>query len=257
VSGRPRLEFDPAEEEAEIRAYLGDSYDHSLLEQYERTLDEEFAASADEQAFYRTSQAYLYNLSAFAMSGTKLPYLEELTRHVAPGSRLLDYGCGIGSDGLILLRAGYDVEFADFDNPSVAYLRWRLEQRGIEAPIHDLDVQVPAGFDAAYSFDVIEHVEDPISFLSEMERRARIVEVNFLGPEPDDYELHHELPIRRLLGHAGRRDLLSYRLLYGRSHLVLYRPEAVGTAGRFANVCRIGAGMVAGLPGRVRHRRGS
>ena len=75
-----------------------------------------------------------------------------------PGSRLLDYGCGIGSDGLMLLEAGYRVEFADFDNPSTEYLRWRLEQRGFDAPVHDLDKDVPDGFDAAYAFDVIEHV---------------------------------------------------------------------------------------------------
>ena len=92
------------------------------------------------------------------MTGTKLPYLRELARHVPPGSRLLDYGCGIGSDGLLLLEAGYRVEFADFDNPSTEFLRWRLERRGLDAPVHDLDKEVPDGFDAAYAFDVIEHV---------------------------------------------------------------------------------------------------
>ena len=52
---------------------------------------------------------------------------------------MLDYGCGIGSDGLALIEAGYEVTFADFDNPSTRYLRWRLEQRGLDAPVHDLD----------------------------------------------------------------------------------------------------------------------
>jgi hypothetical protein len=30
-------------------------------------------------------------------------------------------------------------------NPSVTYLRWRLERRGIDAPVHGLDVGVPGG----------------------------------------------------------------------------------------------------------------
>jgi SAM-dependent methyltransferase len=246
----PRLDFDPAREQSELREYLGDSYDERRLENWQQTLEQEVAACDDEQRLYRTSEAYLYNLTVFAMSGTKLPYLEELTRVVPAGSRILDYGCGLGSDGLLLLDAGYRVEFADFDNPSVAYLRWRLARRGIDAPIHDLDGHVPGGFDAAYAFDVIEHVDDPFAFLAEMERRADLVEVNFLEPEPDDQEIHHELPIGELVRHAARRELLRYRLLHRRSHLVLYRPNVVGRARRYANLSRLPAARVAGVAAR-------
>ena len=205
-------------------------------------MDAEFAATGDEQSFYRTSAGYLYNLTAFAMTGTKLPYIRELTRRVAPGARLLDYGCGIGSDGLLLLAAGYRVEFADFANPSTEYLRWRLQRRGLEAPIHDLADRVPDGFDAAYAFDVIEHVPDPFEFLGEMERRARIVEVNFLEPEPDDQALHHELPIDRLLDHVTNHRLLFYRVLHGRSHVVLYESASAPTAVRVLSRLRLASG---------------
>ena len=226
------LSLDPEREKDELSAYLGDAYDHGALQRYQQTLDEEWAGCDDEHSFYRTSEGYLYNLTAFAMTGTKLPYLEQLAKAVPPGSRLLDYGCGIGSDGLLLLEAGFRVEFADFDNPSVAFLRWRLEQRGFNAPVHDLDKHVPGGFEAAFAFDVIEHVPDAFAFLAEMERRAALVEVNLLGPEPGDQDLHHELPIQAILRHAARRRLVSYRLLHGRSHLVLYRSETSGPAGR-------------------------
>lgn len=178
------------------------------------------------------------------MTGTKVPYLHELVRHVPSGARVLDYGCGISSDGLMLLEAGYRVEFADFDNPSVAFLRWRLERRGFDAPVHDLDKHVPDDFDAAYAFDVIEHVEDPFAFLAEMERRARLIEVNLLAPDPFDQDLHHELPVADLLNHVTRRRLVSYRLLYGRSHLVLYRTEPSRPLGRALGLARIAAGRV-------------
>jgi SAM-dependent methyltransferase len=241
VPERPLIDLDVAGEESELRAYLGGSYDPVRLQQYQRTLDEEFEACGDEDSFYRTSEGYLYNLTAFAMTGTKLPYLEELTRQVPPGSRVLDYGCGIGTDGLLLIKAGYRVEFADFDNPSVGYLRWRLEQRGIDAPVHDLDAGVPGGFDAAFAFDVIEHVADPFGFLGEMEQRARLVEVNFLEPESGEQELHHELPVRELIRHVMRHELLRYRILHRRSHLVLYRPEAAGSGARGLNLLRLAA----------------
>jgi SAM-dependent methyltransferase len=249
-----RLSLNPAREEAELRAYLGDSYENLRLQQYERTLADEFDACGSEARFYRTSQGYLYNLTAFAMTGTKLPYLRELERLVPPGSRVLDYGCGIGSDGLALLEAGYRVEFADFDNPSVAYLRWRLARRGLEAPIHDIDRHVPDGFDAAYAFDVIEHVEDPLGFLAEMEQRAGTVLVNLLEPVPGDQDLHHELPIDAILDRVAARTLRSYAVLYGRSHLAAYAPARVGLTGRLLNQARIHGES---LRRRARERAGS
>ncbi len=244
MPGHVPLDFRPEREEADLRDYLGNAYDRGRLERYQELLDEEVATVGDEGELYRTSQAYLYNLTVFAMSGTKLPYLDALTSRVLPGSRLLDYGCGIGSDGLMLLEAGYRVEFADFANPSTAYLRWRLEQRSLEAPIHDLDGEVPGGFDAAYAFDVIEHVPDPYALLREMERRAALVEVNLLEFDENEQELHYELPIRDMLRYTARRRLELYRVLHGSSHLVLYGPEQVGTARRLQNLARLAAGRL-------------
>lgn len=219
---RSPLEVDPAREEQELRDYLEESFEVERLQNYERTLDREFEAIGDEARLYRTSRAYLYNLTAFAMTGTKTPYLRELARHLPPGARVLDYGCGIGSDGLLLAEAGYRVEFADFDNPSTEYLRWRLRRRGVDAAVHDLDTHVPGGFDCAFAFDVIEHVDDPVAFLEEMESRAGLVMVNFLESEPDDQPLHRDLPVRALVRRASDRLLISYGVHHGRSHLVLY-----------------------------------
>src|SRR5215212_1745834 len=100
---------DAEAELAELKEYLGEAYDQRRLERWEDEVSEELARSASEAELYRSSEAYLYNLTVFAMSGTKDPYLAELARTLPPGSRLLDYGCGIGSDGLRLIEAGYDV----------------------------------------------------------------------------------------------------------------------------------------------------
>jgi SAM-dependent methyltransferase len=239
VKSVPELRLDPAREQADLREYLGARFEPERLRHHQAPVDAEFASVGDEDVFYRTSESYLYDLTAFAMSKTKLPYLVELVRHLAPGARILDYGCGIGSDGLVLLDAGYRVEFADFDNPSARYLRWRLGRRGLDAPVHDLDQAVPSGFDAAYAFDVIEHVRDPMAFLGELELRARLVEVNLLEPGPDDPALHYELPIDALLAHAARHRVRAYRLLYGRSHLVLYEAAPASAAWRLASRGRL------------------
>lgn len=240
-----RIAPDPAREEAELAAYLGDAYDRARLERWAQTLDEEAERVGDEATLYRTSEAYLYNLTAFAMTGTKAPYLAALASAVPPGARLLDYGCGIGSDGLALLEAGYDVAFADFDNPSTRYLRWRLERRGLVAPVHDLDRDPPPpGFELAYAFDVIEHVDDPWAFLAAMEERAALVLVNLLEEDDDDTDLHRELPIPAILRHAARRGIVRYERFHGgRSHLVLYRSAPAGPLERLRGRWRLTRGV--------------
>ncbi len=107
--------------------------------------------------------------------------------------------------------------------------------------MHDLDREVPGGFDAAFAFDVIEHVDDPFAFLAEMERRADVVMVNLLEAEEDDQDIHHELPIGAIRRHAARRGLLRYRLLHGRSHLLAYRTTG---GARLAGYARLAAGRV-------------
>lgn len=213
-----------AEDLAELRSYLGERYDHRKLVCHRDAVDEERRAAAGEDEFYRTSESYLYDLTAFAMSGTKAPYLAELRSVVPAGARVLDYGCGIGADGLRLAVDGYDVTFADFSNPSTAFLRWRLDRRGISSAVLDVEHdEIPCGFDAAYSFDVIEHVEDPYEFLARLESVAGLVMVNLLDEEEGDTDLHHPLPVAGLLDHADRRGIVRYRRYHGRSHLVVYR----------------------------------
>lgn len=218
----------------ELRAYLGSGFDLDAYHRHHELVEAEQTAAGDETAFYRSSRAYLYDLTAFASWDTKIPYRVDVARYSPPGARLLDYGCGIGSDGLRLLESGYRVDFADFDNPSTRYLRWRLERRGLSARVLDIEVEdldraaaEPDGrYHLAFAFDVAEHVPDPFALLSRLEALADLVAVNFLEPDPADTELHHDLPIPRLLDHAQGAGLLRYRLYHGRSHFVVYRSPA-------------------------------
>lgn len=214
----------------ELREYLGDSFSEERLVHHQHHVEEEEDAHEDEVDFYRTSEAYLYDLTAFGTWDTKVPYFEDLKKHLKPGDRILDYGCGIGTDGLRLINQGYRVGFADYDNPSIKYLRWRLDRRGITAPtaeIFDVEREVPGGFDVAYSFDVIEHVEDPMGFLDQMESRAKIVAVNLLEEDPCDVHLHKPLPIDAIRERAKKQGLLHDQKYHGRSHLLIYRARGL------------------------------
>lgn len=245
------VRVDPDRELEELRAYLGDDFDEAALREHEQRLMRELEDAPDEESLYRTSQMYLYDLTVFAMSGTKAPYVDLLTRSVPAGARLLDVGCGIGADGLALLEAGYDVTFADFDNPSTAFLRWRLQQRGLQARIVDLDREpLPSGHHLAYAFDVIEHVLDPFAFLASMEAAADLVLVNLLEPEPGETTLHHELPVAELEARAAARQLVALEIHHRRSHVLLYRPRAATGLARLRS-----RAVLAGARARRRLRR--
>jgi len=228
LAGSFRRGWDAARELEELRSYLGDAFVPEMLAGHERAVEEELAIIGDEKTFYKSGRSYLYDLTAFAMSGTKVPYREVLARAVPPGAKLLDYGCGIGSDGLSLMEQGFNVSFADFASPSVAYLKWRLASRGLEAKVYDIERDhIPAGFDAVFAFDVLEHVDDPFLFLARLESLARLVVVNVLE-QGEHCTLHRHLPVEEILGHAKRAGLVSHHLFHGRSHLLVY--EASGSS---------------------------
>lgn len=243
MTGVSAIRIDAEREQSELRSYLGAAYDHARLIDYQRQVEDELERLGDEQRFYRESQGYLYDLTAFAMTATKLPYLEVLVAAVPPPASVLDYGCGIGSDGLLLAEHGYSVQFADFDNPSTRYLRWRLERRGLDATIHDLDRGRPPGhFDAVFCFDVIEHADDPFALLAELEALGDLVVVNFLDPQPGETRLHRTLPVDALLAHAAGRRLRRYSRHHGRSHLVAYSPRRATPLRKALNRRRLGTG---------------
>lgn len=212
----------------ELHDWLADDFDASQLIHHATGVEAEAEEIGDETEFYRSGRSYLYDLAIFSMSGTKDPYHEVLRTHVPPGSRVLDLGCGIGADGVRLLEEGYDVTFADFANPCTEFLRWRLERRGIDAAIVDIERDaLPTGHDVAYAFDVIEHVDDPWKLLAEMEQAADLVLVNLLEEDENDHEhaLHRALPIDSIVEHARERGLIDYSTHHGRCHLILYRGD--------------------------------
>lgn len=97
--------------------------------------------------------------------------LRILSKHAAPGGRLLDIGCNAGFF-LDLARDRYEVHGCDPCGPAVRYANEKL---GLEHVIRGTIEAWPAreggGFDAITSIDTFEHMYDPAEFVARVYER--------------------------------------------------------------------------------------
>jgi SAM-dependent methyltransferase len=100
--------------------------------------------------------------------------LARITRHVRPGVRVLDAGCGAGEYVAALSRLGYDVQGVEYLPEKVA--QWGGAHRG-DPRVQQGDLMrlpFPDGaFDAVLLNEVLEHVPDERATLSELRRVLR------------------------------------------------------------------------------------
>lgn len=93
--------------------------------------------------------------------------LNSLRRDPAPGKRLLDVGCGGGGFLYVARQAGFDVAGIDFNEVRLKLIKKDL---GIEKVFHgsiqDYAKTKPGKFDVVTMFQVLEHLDDPASWLA-------------------------------------------------------------------------------------------
>jgi SAM-dependent methyltransferase len=129
--------------------------------------------------------------------------LERLARdlELAPGGRLLDYGCA-------------EVPYRGFFSAQTDYVAADLPGNPHASLVLGVDATVPAedqSFDAVLSTQVLEHVEDPALYLSECFRLLRPGGRMLLSthgifvyhPDPDDYWRWTPAGLRRQVQAAG------------------------------------------------------
>jgi 2-polyprenyl-3-methyl-5-hydroxy-6-metoxy-1,4-benzoquinol methylase len=100
------------------------------------------------------------------------------------GKRVLEIGCGIGTDTINFARAGAQVTAVDLSDESLTLARQRAEVFGLSNRIRFYaadaerlaDTVPPEPYDLVYSFGVIHHTPHP-------ERVIRQVRDHFVGPE--------------------------------------------------------------------------
>ena len=93
-----------------------------------------------------------------------IPGLAEFARW--KGKRILEIGCGIGTDTINFAREGAEITAVDLSSASLEIVRRRLDVFGLKAALHEANAEnlsfLPDNFfDLVYSFGVIHHTPHP------------------------------------------------------------------------------------------------
>jgi len=115
--------------------------------------------------FYAKSNDFLVNLIKAQIS------LQHLTGRVAfvvqtlggrQGLDVLDIGGGLGNYCIALTRAGHRCTYGDIPGVIMDFARRRFDARGCTIDICDVRQLPQKRFQALLSFDVLEHLDDPV-----------------------------------------------------------------------------------------------
>lgn len=99
------------------------------------------------------------------------------------GKRVLEVGCGIGTDSINFARTGTLLTAVDLSEESLKLCRKRFEVFGLKASIRHADAErlsqylTPEPYDLIYSFGVIHHTPNPSSVIEEIKK--------FCGPSTE------------------------------------------------------------------------
>lgn len=125
---------------------------------------------AHQDSYYRQNEAYAEHLANWNPA-LYAKYADTLKPH-KPGARVLDVGCGVGQVVARLTEAGFEAHGVDVSGPNIERAR-KFSERcqlydGKKLPFPDQH------FASAGALNVLEHVDEPESFITEL---ARVVEV--------------------------------------------------------------------------------
>jgi len=150
--------------------------------------------------FYKKCKNYIFDLAAWHEKPYKMKWdldLIKIVKSVNPMAKtVLDYACGIGSNGFLFYEAGFDVTLADLESFSLDFTKFIIKKYNLSIKVIEIDKEeIKNKFDVILCLDTLEHVLNPKKLLEKL--------VFYLNPkgklfltvaEPDNYHpMHFEI----------------------------------------------------------------
>ena len=106
---------------------------------------------------------YLYDLAWWhSVSNGVLKWMRVVVENIE-GTKILDFGGGIGTYTCILAYLGYEVTYIDINPYNLAFTKWRLQKNGLKASF-----EIKGNYDSIVCMDTFEHLPDPVATLEMM-----------------------------------------------------------------------------------------
>jgi len=114
------------------------------------------------QSYYNN---FYHELSRLDEKGNNISKIEKFLPELSSGAKILDIGCGHGSVSRSLVPRGFDVYGMEINSDAIE----SLKRHGIKPIEHDISepFNLRERFDLILLLDVLEHVFDPTSLISE------------------------------------------------------------------------------------------
>lgn len=168
------------------------------------------ATDAELVDFYAKDQ---YSIFAATQAWTQLKrQASEVMARIGKGAkRFLDYGCGVGDYGLLVMENidSSTVDFFDVNILECEYIRWRLKERKMESRARVMedsstfiDEAKANPYDVVFCFELLEHTRDPESHLSAIRAAMGKDGILFAKVSPKSKLLAHHISEIRIEDHG-------------------------------------------------------
>ncbi len=180
----------------ELIEFMGDDFSHERMHLAAKDLADQWNERnrpmiEDISEFYHNAKTYLYDLTSWhGADPSRGMWTETVKKFVKENNckTILDFGCGIGNDGLALLDLeGVSVDFVDLSCPCLDFLDFRIKKRGIEDRCNVIrcdDVYMPEKhYDFVICIDVIEHLCEVEKIMSNLFNHCDMIIMTVQGYE--------------------------------------------------------------------------
>ncbi len=121
--------------------------------------------------FYKKADHYIFDLAAWhrtperrnrTLASISLCKQEGITS-------VLDFGCGIGQDGILFAESGFRVTLSDLPCKTFDFARWRVKKKGLSIKLVNSS-ELEEKYECILCFDVLEHIWDPREVIQYLKR---------------------------------------------------------------------------------------